>query len=107
MENHGCVSKRSFDGKGNMINIYVYVLIYIQICVLQLAGLMERDMHYLAQLETYNNGKPLKDAVFDIYGAIYALKYYAGWADKIHGQSIPAGICICLCLLFCLLDIQG
>ncbi|XP_032794596.2 retinal dehydrogenase 1 [Daphnia magna] len=56
----------------------------------KLAGLMERDMHYLAQLETYNNGKPLKDAVFDIYGAIYALKYYAGWADKIHGQSIPA-----------------
>jgi hypothetical protein len=39
---------------------------------------MERDLHYLAQLETYNNGKPLKDAVFDIYGAMYALKYYAG-----------------------------
>lgn len=39
---------------------------------------MERDLHYLAQLETYNNGKPLKDAVFDIYGAMYALKYYSG-----------------------------
>ncbi len=52
---------------------------------------MERDLQYLAQLETYNNGKPLKDAIFDIYGAMYALKYYAGWADKIHGQTIPAG----------------
>ena len=46
--------------------------------MLQLVALMERDIHYLAQLETYNNGKPLKDAVFDIYGAMYALKYYAG-----------------------------
>ena len=52
---------------------------------------MERDLKYLAELETYNNGKPMKDAVFDIYGAMYALKYYAGWADKIHGQTIPAG----------------
>ena len=52
---------------------------------------MERDLKYLAELETYDNGKPLKDAVFDVYGAMYALKYYSGWADKIHGQTIPAG----------------
>ena len=57
---------------------------------------MERDLQYLAELETYNNGKPLRDAVFDVYGAMYALKYYAGWADKIHGQSIPAGTVVFL-----------
>jgi len=48
---------------------------------------MERDLHYLAQLETYNNGKPLKDAVFDIYGAMYALKYYAGILKIIIGYG--------------------
>lgn len=99
MENHGCLSKRSSDGKGRLTNVCKYIFIYTKdICVLQLVGLMERDLHYLAQLETYNNGKPLKDAVFDIYGAMYALKYYAGFADKIHGQTIPAGIYTCVFL---------
>ena len=52
---------------------------------------MKRDLQYLAELESYNSGKVLKDAIFDVYASIYALEYYAGWADKIHGQQIPAG----------------
>ena len=44
---------------------------------------MERDLQYLAQLETLDNGKPLKDAIFDIYGAMFALKYYAGWLYRL------------------------
>lgn len=53
---------------------------------------MERDLQYLAQLETYNSGKTLKDSIMDMYGSIFTLRYYAGWADKIHGQTIPAGM---------------
>ena len=52
---------------------------------------MKRDLQYLAQLESYTGGKVLKDAIFDVYASIYALEYYAGWCDKIHGQVIPAG----------------
>lgn len=52
---------------------------------------MQRDMQHLAELETLNNGKPLRDAIFDIYGSISALRYYAGFADKIQGHTIPAG----------------
>jgi len=52
---------------------------------------MQRDLQYLAQLETYNSGKTLKDSIMDMYGSIFTLRYYAGWADKIHGQTIPAG----------------
>ena len=44
---------------------------------------MERDLQDLAQLETLDNGKPLKDAIFDIYGAMFALKYYAGWLYRL------------------------
>lgn len=56
----------------------------------KLTALMKRDLQYLAELESYNSGKVLKDAIFDVYASIYALEYYAGWADKIHGQQIPA-----------------
>jgi len=56
----------------------------------KLADLMQRDLQYLSQLETYNSGKTLKDSVMDMYGAMFTLRYYAGWADKIHGQTIPA-----------------
>ena len=59
--------------------------------VLQLADLIERDSDYLAKLETLNNGKPLAEAVFDMVCAVNCLRYYAGWCDKIHGQTVPAG----------------
>lgn len=92
MENHGCISQGTSVGEGicfkeikKLTGMLTFSFMF------KLVGLMERDLKYLAELETYNNGKPMRDAVFDIYGAMYALKYYAGWADKIHGQSIPAG----------------
>lgn len=57
----------------------------------QLADLIQRDAEYLASLEALDNGKPLGEALFDIECAIGCLRYYSGWADKIHGQTIPAG----------------
>ncbi|XP_033199527.2 aldehyde dehydrogenase [Bombus vancouverensis nearcticus] len=55
-----------------------------------LADLMQRNHAYLASLETLDNGKPYSTAYeFDIPGAIATLRYYAGWADKNHGKTIP------------------
>lgn len=55
----------------------------------KLADLIERDQQELAELETLNNGKPVRVARdFDIGDSIGCLRYYAGWADKIHGQTI-------------------
>jgi len=55
----------------------------------KLADLMERDQQILGELECLNNGKPVKIARdFDIGDSIGCLRYYAGWADKILGQSI-------------------
>jgi len=56
----------------------------------KLADLIERDIEYLASLETYNNGKPFHDSMWDMKAAIATLHYYAGWADKVHGKVIPA-----------------
>lgn len=55
----------------------------------QLADLMEKNIAYIASLETLDNGKPYKSAVGDIYFSIQVVRYYAGWADKIHGKTIP------------------
>ena len=43
----------------------------------------------LARLETMNNGKPLFESQIDVRLTADTLKYYGGWADKIHGETIP------------------
>lgn len=53
-----------------------------------------RDLDYIATLETLDNGKTYANAVDDIQASITFLRYYAGWCDKIHGSTIPTGICI-------------
>ncbi|KAJ9573613.1 hypothetical protein L9F63_009007 [Diploptera punctata] len=56
----------------------------------RLADLMERDRVYLASLETLDNGKPYAASYgFDVPASAQVLRYYAGWADKNHGKTIP------------------
>ncbi|CAO1442725.1 unnamed protein product [Diamesa tonsa] len=55
----------------------------------RLADLIERDASPLANLETLDNGKPYEDSIFDIGCAVDTLRYYAGWCDKIYGNTIP------------------
>lgn len=56
----------------------------------RLADLMQRDRVYLASLETLDNGKPYSASYYvDLDLSIKCLRYYAGWADKIHGKTIP------------------
>nr|ABV69001.1 aldehyde dehydrogenase [Drosophila melanogaster]ABV69002.1 aldehyde dehydrogenase [Drosophila melanogaster]ABV69003.1 aldehyde dehydrogenase [Drosophila melanogaster]ABV69004.1 aldehyde dehydrogenase [Drosophila melanogaster]ABV69005.1 aldehyde dehydrogenase [Drosophila melanogaster] len=56
----------------------------------RLADLMERDQVYLASLETLDNGKPYSMSYnVDLPTAIKNLRYFAGWADKNHGKTIP------------------
>nr|BAV14019.1 aldehyde dehydrogenase [Pholiota microspora] len=55
----------------------------------KLADLIERDAQELAELESLNNGKPVRIARdFDIGDSVQCLRYYAGHADKITGQTI-------------------
>lgn len=56
----------------------------------RLADLIEEEMEELAALESLDNGKPIKDArAADLPLVIDCLRYYAGFADKIHGSTIP------------------
>jgi len=55
----------------------------------KLADLIEQNMAYLASLETLDNGKPYRAAIGDMYFSVQVIRYYAGWADKIQGKTIP------------------
>uniref|UniRef100_A0AAX7TPH6 Aldehyde dehydrogenase domain-containing protein n=1 Tax=Astatotilapia calliptera TaxID=8154 RepID=A0AAX7TPH6_ASTCA len=58
----------------------------------KLADLVERDSVYLATIESLDSGKPFLPTLFvDLQGTIKTLRYFAGYADKIHGTSIPMG----------------
>ncbi|CAG9129120.1 unnamed protein product [Plutella xylostella] len=57
--------------------------------LLKLADLLERDSKYLADLETLDCGKPVKNAFGEVFFAVSVIRYYAGKADKILGSTIP------------------
>ena len=55
-----------------------------------LADSIERHSEELARLETLDNGKPLsKSLAVDLPLSIQCYRYFAGWADKIQGRTLP------------------
>src|SRR5580700_2845351 len=56
----------------------------------RLGDLLEKHLEEFAQLESLDNGKPLKIArVADLPLSIDHFRYYAGWATKIEGNTVP------------------
>ncbi|MDB5357641.1 MAG: aldehyde dehydrogenase family protein [Phycisphaerales bacterium] len=56
----------------------------------KLADLIEKNFNELAALETLDNGKPISDSrTADLPLVLDCYRYYAGWADKIEGKTIP------------------
>ena len=53
----------------------------------KLADLIEKHADELATLETRNNGKPLREAKFDVADAAACFRYYAGLITKPLGQT--------------------
>jgi aldehyde dehydrogenase (NAD+) len=51
--------------------------------------MMERADEF-ARLETLHNGKPIFESrQIEIPAAVECLQYFAGWADKVHGETVP------------------
>ena len=54
-----------------------------------LADLVEKHIDELAELETLDNGKPIFESRYvDMPMVIDVLRYYAGWATKIQGETV-------------------
>ncbi|MDQ2714777.1 MAG: aldehyde dehydrogenase family protein [Chloroflexota bacterium] len=59
----------------------------------KLADLIEAHADELAELETLDNGKPIKYAkMVDIAATVDHFRYFAGWATKLEGDTIPVSI---------------
>jgi aldehyde dehydrogenase (NAD+) len=58
--------------------------------LLKLADAVEKHRDELAAIESLDNGKPINDSLAaDLPLTIACYRYYAGWADKLYGQTIP------------------
>src|SRR5580698_2292478 len=56
----------------------------------RLADLIEKNADELARLESLDNGKPVSVAkAVDVAATVACYRYFAGWADKIQGRTIP------------------
>jgi aldehyde dehydrogenase (NAD+) len=74
--NRGAWRKMAASERGRLLN--------------RLADLMEQNADELARLESLDNGKPFSIALaVDVPASISCYRYFAGWADKIHGKTIP------------------
>lgn len=61
--------------------------------LLKLADLIEQNAEELAQLETLDNGKPIKySRGGDVPLTADHFRYFAGWATKLEGETIPVSI---------------
>jgi acyl-CoA reductase-like NAD-dependent aldehyde dehydrogenase len=63
-----------------------------------LADAIEAHEEELAQIESLDNGKPVKLAQYvDVRGTVAHLRYFAGWPTKIEGSVLPVSAPNMLC----------
>lgn len=55
----------------------------------QCAGAITEQLESLATLEAIVAGKPISDCRIEVTKVAEMFTYYAGWADKLHGEVIP------------------
>jgi aldehyde dehydrogenase (NAD+) len=78
-------ARRAFEGKWSKISARDRGrLLY------KLSQLIEQHAAELAELETADNGKPIKESLYvDLPQVVENFEYFAGWATKIEGETIP------------------
>ncbi len=59
--------------------------------LMKIAAAIRANADELAELETLDNGQALGQAKGDVETAARYFEYYAGGADKLHGETIPLG----------------
>ncbi|WP_226506044.1 MULTISPECIES: aldehyde dehydrogenase family protein [Pseudomonas] len=55
----------------------------------QVGALIREQAESLAQIESLTANKPIRDASVEVQKVAEMFEYYAGWADKLHGEVIP------------------
>ena len=57
--------------------------------MLKMAAVIEQHAAELALLSTLENGSPSMVTPYIAADAVQKFRYYAGWADKLHGLTVP------------------
>jgi len=57
--------------------------------LMRIAELLEREADSLARLESQDNGRPIRETSAQAGIIPRWFRYFAGWADKIAGETIP------------------
>lgn len=55
----------------------------------EIGRVLRAHIEPLAQLESLSAGKPIRDCRGEVTKVAEMFEYYAGWADKLHGEVIP------------------
>ena len=56
----------------------------------RIGDLIDKYADELAELETLDNGKPISESRHvDMPHVAEVFRYYAGWANKVHGETVP------------------
>jgi acyl-CoA reductase-like NAD-dependent aldehyde dehydrogenase len=55
----------------------------------KVADLLQERRNEVAKLETLHNGKTFFESKIEIAMTVETLRYYAGWADKLTGSTVP------------------
>ncbi|HJZ92380.1 MAG TPA: aldehyde dehydrogenase family protein [Gemmataceae bacterium] len=55
----------------------------------KLADRIDKEAGELTALESLNSGKTIRDSRGDLEGVSNTIRYYAGWADKVEGKTVP------------------
>jgi acyl-CoA reductase-like NAD-dependent aldehyde dehydrogenase len=78
-------ARRAFEGKWSKMSARDRGrLLY------KLSQLIEEHAAELAAIETADNGKPIKESLYvDLPQVVENFEYFAGWATKIEGETIP------------------
>jgi betaine-aldehyde dehydrogenase len=78
-------ARRAFEGKWSKMSARDRGRL-----LFKLAQLIEERTKYLAEFETADNGKPIRESLYvDLPQVAENFEYFAGWATKIEGETIP------------------
>ena len=80
-------AKAAFEGGWSKVGPYARSKL-----LWKLADLIEENLDFVATLESLDNGKPFcESSTADIPLVIQCFRYYAGAADKLHGNTVEVG----------------
>jgi aldehyde dehydrogenase (NAD+) len=57
--------------------------------LMKVADALQANADAIAWVDTLDHGKPHKHAVGEVLSAVNCFRYFAGWVDKVYGNTIP------------------